>query len=100
MGKHAPGYQNEFFVPRERKIEIFQNNAHFPNLGRSFDECHMMAISMLKPTAQCQKLLLIFRERKLYFLGRSTSLGQVVDVTAETNICLIVYNKPSSLPQM
>ena len=65
---------------------------HFPcisraaskfNLGRSSNES--MAISMLTPTAQRQKLALIFSNGKLLVFKRSTSLCHVVSVTADFN---------------
>ena len=65
--EHAPGYKNAFPVPRARGLEIFQNNSHKSNLGRSSDEC--MAIAMFKPAAERQKLALIFSTRKLLVLG-------------------------------
>ena len=83
MQEHASGYKTVFPVPRARGLEIFQNNSHDSNLGRSSDEC--MAIPMLKFTAQRQKLALIFRTRKMLVFRRSTSLGHMVDVNADVN---------------
>ena len=71
---------NAFSVPHAWGPEIFQNNS---NLGGLSNECR--AISMLKPTAQCQKLALIFNTQKLLVFRRSTSLGHVVDITADVN---------------
>ena len=70
--EHALGYKMHFPRPA-RGLENFQNNLHDSNLGRSSHDC--MVISMLKPTAQRQKLALIFSTRKMLF-RRSTSLDR------------------------
>ena len=81
--KHAPGYKTVFPVPRALWLEIFQNNLHDSNLGRSSDE--RMAIPMLISTAQRQKLALTFSTRKLLVFRRSKSLGHMVDINADVN---------------
>ena len=63
-GNTPQGTINAFSVPHARGLEIFLNNSYDSNLGRSSDEC--MAISMYKPTAQRQKLALIFSARKMH----------------------------------
>ena len=75
--------QKCIFRSPARELEIFQNNSHNSNLGKSSDDC--IAISMLTPTAQRQKLALIFSTRKMLVFRRSTSLGHMVDVTADVN---------------
>ena len=81
--EHAPGYKNAFSVPRLPGLEFFLNNSHISNLGRLSDEC--MAIPMLTPTAQHQKLALIINTRKMLAFRRPTSLGHMIDVTADDN---------------
>ena len=74
-------YKSAFSVPHAYGLEIFQNNSLSSNLGRWSDEC--MAILMLTPTDELQKLALICGTRKLLIFRRSTSVGHVVDVTAD-----------------
>ena len=81
MREHAQGYKTAFSVPSARA----QN---FSYLGLSSDEG--MAIPMLKPMAQHQKLALIFSARKMPVFRRSTSLGYMVDVSADVNHVLFV----------
>ena len=85
--EHAPGNKYAFPVPCARGLDIFQNNSHSSNLGRSSDE--LLAITMLTPTAQRQKLALIISTLKLLAYMRSTSLRHVVDVTADANHMLL-----------
>ena len=76
--EHASEYKNAFSVPHAGLK--FVETVHSKDIS---NQC--MAISMLTPTAQRQKLALIFSTRNLLFFRRSKSLGHVVDVTADVN---------------
>ena len=79
MGGNTPQGTKMYFPCISRADSKF-------NLGRSSDES--MAISMLTPTAQRQRLALIFSNGKLLVFKRSTSLCHVVNVTADFNFML------------
>ena len=81
-GNTPQGTKLHFPCPAQVGSKFFKT-IHDSNLGRSSDEC--MAITMLKPTAQRQKMALIFKTRKMLVFRRSTSLGHMVDVNADVN---------------
>ena len=82
------GTKNAFSVPRMPGLETFQNNSHNSNLGRLSDEC--MAISVLTPTAQSQKLVLIFSTGKMLVLSVRHHLVTWSTSLQMSTICFIL----------